>query len=72
MNFCNNQKFLKLSKINKYLLQIFKNKQVEIFLLSCGRTMLVAGGAMWENGRGDGKSLVRADAVVIDFRTIKL
>jgi hypothetical protein len=50
----------------------FYNKQVKIFLLTCGRTMLVDGGAVWENDRGDGKSLVRGDTTVIDFRSIKL
>jgi hypothetical protein len=34
--------------------------------------MLVDGGAVWENDRGDGKSLVRDDAVIVDFRIIKL
>jgi hypothetical protein len=34
--------------------------------------MLVDGGAMWENDRGDRKSLVRDDAAVVDFRSIKL
>jgi hypothetical protein len=34
--------------------------------------MHVGGGVVWENDRGDGKSLVRADAAVVDFRTIKL
>jgi hypothetical protein len=34
--------------------------------------MLVDGGAVWENDRGDGKSLLRDDAAVIDFRSIKL
>jgi hypothetical protein len=34
--------------------------------------MLVGGGAVWENDRGDGKSLVRVDTVVDGFRTIKL
>jgi ribosomal protein L24E len=34
--------------------------------------MLVGGGAVWENDRGDGKSLVRDDATVVDFRSIKL
>jgi ribosomal protein L24E len=34
--------------------------------------MLVGGGAVWENGNGDGKSLVRDDATVIEFRSIKL
>jgi hypothetical protein len=29
--------------------------------------MLVDDGAVWENDRGDGKSLVRNDAAVIDF-----
>jgi hypothetical protein len=42
------------------------------FQLACGRTMLVDGGAVWENDRGDGKSLVRDDAVIVDFRIIKL
>jgi hypothetical protein len=34
--------------------------------------MLVDGGAVWENDRGDGKSLVQDDAAVVDFRSIKL
>jgi hypothetical protein len=34
--------------------------------------MLVDGGAVWENDRGDVKSLVRDDAVVVDFKSIKL
>jgi ribosomal protein L24E len=34
--------------------------------------MLVGGGGLWENDRGDGKSLVRDDATVVDFRSIKL
>jgi ribosomal protein L24E len=34
--------------------------------------MLVGGGAVWENDRGDGKSLVRDDATVVDFKSIKL
>jgi hypothetical protein len=34
--------------------------------------MLVGGGAVWENDRGDGKSVVRVDAAVVDFTTIKL
>jgi hypothetical protein len=34
--------------------------------------MLVDGGAVWENDRGDTKSLVRDDAAVVDFRSIKL
>jgi hypothetical protein len=34
--------------------------------------MLVDGGAVWENDRGDGKSLVRDDAAVVDFRSIIL
>jgi hypothetical protein len=34
--------------------------------------MLVGGGAVWENGTDDGKSLVRDDAAVVDFRSIKL
>jgi ribosomal protein L24E len=34
--------------------------------------MLVDGDAVWENDRGDGKSLVRDDAVVVDFKSIKL
>jgi hypothetical protein len=34
--------------------------------------MLVDGGAVWENDRGDGRSLVRDDAGVVDFRSIKL
>jgi hypothetical protein len=31
--------------------------------------MLVDGGTVWENDKGDGKSLVRDDAAVVDFRT---
>jgi ribosomal protein L24E len=34
--------------------------------------MLVGGGAVWENDRGDGKSLVRDDAAIVHFRSIKL
>jgi hypothetical protein len=34
--------------------------------------MHVDGGAVWENDRGGGKSLVRDDATVVDFRSIKL
>jgi hypothetical protein len=34
--------------------------------------MLVDGGAVWENDRGGEKSLVRDDATVVDFRSIKL
>jgi ribosomal protein L24E len=34
--------------------------------------MLVGGAAVWENDRGDGKSLVRDDAAVVDFISIKL
>jgi hypothetical protein len=34
--------------------------------------MLVGCGVVWENDSGDGKSLVRADAVIVDFKTIKL
>jgi ribosomal protein L24E len=34
--------------------------------------MLVYGGVMWENDRGDGKSLVRDDAAVVDFKSTKL
>jgi hypothetical protein len=34
--------------------------------------MLVDGGAVWDNDRGDGKSVVRDDAAVVDFRSIKL
>jgi hypothetical protein len=34
--------------------------------------MLVDGGAVWENDRGDRKSLVRDDAAVVSFRSIKL
>jgi hypothetical protein len=34
--------------------------------------MLVGGGAVWENDRGNEKSLVRDDAAVINFRSIKL
>jgi ribosomal protein L24E len=34
--------------------------------------MLVDDGAVWENDRGDGKSLVRDDAAVVDFRSTKL
>jgi ribosomal protein L24E len=34
--------------------------------------MLVGGGAVWENNRGDGKSVVRDDAAIVDFRSIKL
>jgi hypothetical protein len=34
--------------------------------------MLVGGGVVWENDRGDGRSLVRGDAGVVAFRTIKL
>jgi hypothetical protein len=47
----------------------FQNKQQ---VLTCGRTMLVDGGAVCENDRGDAKSLVRDDAAVVDFRSIKL
>jgi ribosomal protein L24E len=34
--------------------------------------MLVDDGTVWESGRGDGKSLVRDDATVVDFRSTKL
>jgi ribosomal protein L24E len=34
--------------------------------------MLVDGGAVWENDRGDGKSLVRDDVAVVDFTSTKL
>jgi hypothetical protein len=34
--------------------------------------MLVDGSAMWENDRGDVKSLVRDNEVVVDFKSIKL
>jgi ribosomal protein L24E len=34
--------------------------------------MFVGGGAVLESDRGDGKSLVRDDAAVVDFRSIKL
>jgi ribosomal protein L24E len=34
--------------------------------------MLVDGGAVCENDRGDGKSLVRDDAAIVDFRSTKL
>jgi hypothetical protein len=34
--------------------------------------MLVGGGDVWENDRGDEKSLVRDDAIVVDFENIKL
>jgi hypothetical protein len=34
--------------------------------------MLVDGGDVWENDRGGGKSLVRDDTLVVDFRSIKL
>jgi hypothetical protein len=34
--------------------------------------MLVGGGVVWENDRGNGKSLVRDDATVVNFRSIKL
>jgi hypothetical protein len=34
--------------------------------------MLVGGGAVWENDRGDGKSLVRDNVAIVDFRSIKL
>jgi hypothetical protein len=34
--------------------------------------MLVDGGAVWENDTGDGKSLVRDNAAVVDFRSIRL
>jgi ribosomal protein L24E len=34
--------------------------------------MLVDGGAVWENDRGDGKSLVRDDTSLVDFRSTKL
>jgi hypothetical protein len=34
--------------------------------------MLVDGGAVWENDRGDGKSLVRDNAAVVNFRSFKL
>jgi hypothetical protein len=34
--------------------------------------MVVGGGAVWENDRGDGKSLVRDYATAVKFRTIEL
>jgi hypothetical protein len=34
--------------------------------------MLVDDSAVWENDRGDGKSLGRDDAAVVDFRCTKL
>jgi ribosomal protein L24E len=34
--------------------------------------MLIDDGVVWENDRGDGKSLVRDDAAVVDFRSTKL
>jgi ribosomal protein L24E len=34
--------------------------------------MLFDGGVVWENDRGDGKSLVRDDATDVDFRSMKL
>jgi hypothetical protein len=34
--------------------------------------MLVDGGAVWKNDICDGKSLVRDDATVVDFRSTKL
>jgi hypothetical protein len=34
--------------------------------------MLVDSGAVWENDRGDEKSLVRDDVAVVNFRSIKL
>jgi hypothetical protein len=34
--------------------------------------MVVDGGAVWEDDRCDGKSLVRDDVAVVDFRSIKL
>jgi hypothetical protein len=34
--------------------------------------MLVDGGAVWENDRGDGKSLVRDNATAVDLRSTKL
>jgi hypothetical protein len=34
--------------------------------------MLVDSGAVWENDRGDAKSLVRDGVAVVDFRSIKL
>jgi hypothetical protein len=34
--------------------------------------MLVDGGAVWESDTADGKSLVRDNATVVDFRSIKL
>jgi hypothetical protein len=34
--------------------------------------MLVDGGAVWENDIGDVKSLVRDNATVVDFGSIKL
>jgi hypothetical protein len=34
--------------------------------------MLVGGGAVWENDRGDGMSVVRDDMAVVDFGNIKL
>jgi hypothetical protein len=34
--------------------------------------MIVDGGAMRENDRGDEKSLVRDDAAVVEFRSTKL
>jgi hypothetical protein len=34
--------------------------------------MLVDSSAVWENDSDDGKSVVRDDAAVVDFRSIKL
>jgi ribosomal protein L24E len=34
--------------------------------------MVVDGGAVRENDKGDGKSLVRDDTAVVDFRSTKL
>jgi hypothetical protein len=34
--------------------------------------MLVDIGVVWENDTGDGKSLVRDNAAVVDFRSIRL
>jgi hypothetical protein len=34
--------------------------------------MLVDSGVVWENDRGDAKSLVRDGVAVVDFRSIKL
>jgi hypothetical protein len=34
--------------------------------------MLLDDGAVWENDKGDRKSLVQDDAAVVDFRSTKL